>query len=91
MDELQAEGDGLDTKCKVLLATSVTSLLAGLVLTLTGPFVTWYYLLYAGGVVGGIVAWVVCLRETTLVGPDEDAPDEVLPEDAEEGKKNESQ
>lgn len=73
MDELQAEGDGLDLRCKALLGASLLSLVAGLTLTLTGGPQYIDYLLYAVGVIGALTSWVVCLRETTLVGPDDDA------------------
>lgn len=84
MDELQAEGEGFDAKCKVLIAIGGLALVAGLALTLTTRFIPVYYILYAVGLIVGIVAWMVCLRETTLVGQNEDAPEEVRPDDAPE-------
>lgn len=73
MDELQAEEGGLDLKCKVLLGGSLVALVAGLVLTLLAVFQPLHYVLFTIGMVGALTAWVVCLRETNLVGPDEDA------------------
>lgn len=73
MDELQAEGGGLDLKCKALLGVSVLALVAGVVLTLAAVYQPLHYVLYTVGVIGLLTAWVVCLRETSLVGPDERA------------------
>jgi Flp pilus assembly protein TadB len=73
MDELQAEGSGLDLQCKALLGVSVLALLAGGVLTVAAVYQPLHYVLYTVGVVGLLTAWVVCLRETTLVGPDDRA------------------
>lgn len=84
MDELQAEEGGFDAKCKILLAVGAVTLIAGLVLTLATSFVPIYYILFAIGFVLALVAWVVCLRETNLVGEDEEAPDEAKPQDEKE-------
>lgn len=73
MDELQAEGDGLDLRCKVLLVVSVVASLAGLALTLAAVYQPLHYVLFAVGFIGGTIALVICLRETNLVGPDERA------------------
>lgn len=73
MDELQAEGDGFDLRCKVLLVASVVVSLAGLALTMAAVYQPLHYVLFAVGFVGGTIALVTCLRETNLVGPDERA------------------
>lgn len=81
MEELQSEEAGFDAKCKILFAVGTLALGAGLVLTLATSFIPRYYILFAFGVVIVGLAWVVCLRETTLVGQDEDAPDKAKPQD----------
>lgn len=73
MDELQAEGEGLDLKCKALMAGSLVALVAGLALTIAAVFQPVHYILFTVGLVGATAAWILCLRETNLVGPDEEA------------------
>jgi len=87
MEEIQPEEGEFDAKCKILFAVGTLALGTGLVLTLATRFIPEYYALFASGLVIGLIAWVVCLRETTLVGHDEDAPAEAVPQD----EKDESQ